>query len=433
MDLLRPFVLAVAALVMAPGIAEPQEPPAGESKLEEQTAEEKEQEQEQEEEILGSAAAFSLDEAAADRAWLEAGTLLYARPDPDSERLSRIDARIELEVLATEGDWLKVRYTDRLGWVNPELPPRGPDVDIPLLPLAVGPPVIEDRSLERRQIAAAALGLAGPNGSLGPYRLMTDLHEPGVLAHLGRVASGLAVSYRERFGLEPTAPDGQLVVLFQSEETYRRYESTATDLAPYGALGHAGADLAVLFSGEHDLDTVTSLLVHELVHLMNRSTLGATPPPWLEEGIANDLAYCRIDRAGRLLLGTLNGDTTWFGDRRGGSLHYTGALASLSLVVGSRARREETPLSELVALGQEEFLAGERRTLRYGESTFLVRFLLEAEGKRYVAGFRRYVERARDGDPPGARELARLLGEDWKRIERRLSRWLEREAVALLR
>ncbi len=390
-------------------------------------------EAQQEPEVHGSAAAFSLEESAEGRVWLEAGTLLHARPDSDSERLARIDAPTELEVLAREGEWRQVRYLDRLGWVHPELPRRGPDVDIPPAPLAVAPPSLEDRVAERRRIAAESLGLAGPNGSLGPYRLMTDVEDRDLLAHLARVTSGLASSYRQRFGLEPAPADGQIVVLFRDEQLYRRYESTATDLSPYGALGHAGADLAVLFAGEHHLDTVTSLLIHELTHLMNRSTLGDTPPPWLEEGMANDLAYCRVDRQGRLRLGSLGGDSTWFGDRRGGSLHYTGALAALSLVVGSRARREATPLAELVALGQQEFLDAERRPLRYAESTFLVRFLLEGEGGRYADGFRRYIERAAGPEAVGAGTLARLLGEEMRRLERRFARWLELEAVALLR
>ena len=388
----------------------------------------------QEPEVRGSAAAFSLQESAPGRVWLEAGTLLYARPDSDSERLARIDAPTELEVLAREGGWHRVRYLDRLGWVNPELPRRGPDLDMPPAPLVVAPPSFEDRSVERRRIAAESLGLAGPNGTLGPYRLMTDVTDSDLLGYLARVTEGLASSYRQRFGLEPAPVDDQLVVLFQQEERYRRYESTATDLSPYGALGHAGADLAVLFVGGHDLDTVTSLLVHELTHLMNRSMLGDNPPPWLEEGMANDLAYCRVDRQGRLRLGTLGGDTTWFGDRRrGGSLHYTDALAALSLVVRSRARREATPVAELVALGQEEFLAAERRALHYAESTFLVRFLLEGEGGRYADGLRRFIDWAAGPETVDATVLERFVGEEMRRLERRFARWLELQAVALLR
>ena len=390
-----------------------------------------------ESEVLGGAAAFSLIDAERPRVWIPAGTPLFEEPDVASGRLATIDASSEIEAVESRGEWHQIHYQGRVGWVQPDLPLGRRGLDVTPMPgeVAVDTPgfVFEPPS-RRIALAKEALGLEEPNGRIGPWGLLTDVGDEELLGRLDLIAGGLAATYRERFDLEPAAADEQVVVLFATEEQYRPFESKASHLAHLGARGHASADLAALFLGDDTEAEATSLLVHELTHLMNRGALGAEPPPWVEEGIANDLAYSVIDRRGRLRVGSVNGERTAWGDRRSGmTIQYSLGVAALAELLRARARRRSTPLEELVALEKMSFLAPARRQLHYIESAFLVRFLLEADRSRHAAGFRRYLNDLGMSDDSGAIDLLDYLDTDWRRLDRDFENWLELQAGALLR
>ena len=225
----------------------------------------------------------------------------------------------------------------------------------------------------------------------------------------------------------------QAVAIFATEEAYRPFESEVTHLSTLGARGHARDRLAALFIEGDRLEAAATLLVHELTHLMNRSVLGSDPPQWIEEGIASELAYCRITRSGEILLGSLNGERVVSGSRRTGlSISYSGAVAALADVSRKRARRKGTPLEELVSLDRDSFLARDRQ-LHYAESAFLVRFLLEAARGRYAEGFRAYLASLARERPDGPGELITRLDTTWPRLERDFDAWLRMELAQALR
>lgn len=391
---------------------------------------------EAEPEVHGAAAAFSLVEEQRQRVWVPEGSPLFEAPDAASSRLAIIDALSEIEVLEQSGDWYRVHFAGRTGWVEPDLPRHERSLDTfpspELVPVTTPGFEIADTT-RRREIALEALGLTEPNGRLGPWELLTDVTDPDLIAYLDRIASGLAASYRERFRLEPAPPEDQAVAVFSTEAGYRPFESEATHLAGQRARGHSGSGLAALFIENDRLEEASTLMVHELTHLMNRAALGPTPPPWVEEGIANDLAYSRVKRDGSLVLGSINGERVVFGNRRVGvSYQYSGAVAALAELLRLRARHRSTPLEELVALDQDRFLESGRRRQHYIESAFLVRFLLEADKGRHAEGFRRYL--AALGDDPSARvRLIDHLDADWGRLERALDAWLRVQSAQLLR
>lgn len=386
-------------------------------------------------EILGASAAFSLEEAASERVWIEEGAPLFQDADSDSERLDRIDIRSELEVLQRSGDWRQVRYRARLGWVNPDLSWEELRVDVELRPetLSVAVGVMEVDSLERIDKAQRVLGLDAPNGRLGPYSLMTDVTDEGVLDYLDEIATALGESYRERFGLEPTSPEEQFVALFEREDTYRSFTQATADRITQSARGHSGGRLASFYLERHSDRDAGTLLVHELAHLMNRSTLGPTPPQWAEEGLANDLAYCRKNSRGELMLGTLAGKRITSGSRRTlqRSVEYSGAIASLSVLLKSRVARQTTPLAALVDMDRDDFLADEHRQRHYIESAFLVRFLLEADRGRMAPALRDYLVAAGKGEPANSESLSASIGKSWDRLEQEFDAWLRIEAGAL--
>ena len=386
------------------------------------------------EEVLGAGAAFGVIDQERERIWLPAGSPLFELPDAASSRLAMIDALCEIDVLDRTGDWYRVHFDGRTGWVQPDLPSHLRSIDtfpVPE-PIAVVTPGFEIANpSERRDLALEALGLTEPNGRLGPWALMTDVTETRLLERLTGIAAGLAGSYRERYGLEPTPAATQAVAVFSTEASYRPFESEATHLAGIGARGHAGSQLAALCIEDQRPDEAATLMVHELTHLMNRTSLGPTPPPWLEEGLANDLAYSRVTRDGRLLLGSIKGDRIAMGNRRSGiSIQYSGAVAALAQIIRVRGQRKGTPLEELVRLDQTAFLADEDRQQRYIESAFFVRFLLEGQKGRYADGFKGFLTAV--GKAPRT-DLMDFLDADWARIERQFDAWLDTQSAQLLR
>ena len=183
---------------------------------------------------------------------------------------------------------------------------------------------------------------------------------------------------------------------------------------------------------------MAAVLVHELAHLLNRRVFEAPIPPWLEEGLANDLAFCRIDARGHTRLGSLGGRSAVIEqpeydqggfirlDRR---VHLTGPMASLR-AVQERWRTAEAPsVARLTDLVWSEFTDPMDRSLRYAASAFLVRYLLDSGGDsgdgELAAGFRSFLQSVAAGGPAGVEQLAGYL-------ERGLGQRLDQEPDRVL-
>jgi hypothetical protein len=203
------------------------------------------------------------------------------------------------------------------------------------------------------------------------------------------------------------------------------------ELPEIGGKGHAGSGVAALLAGPRDGGEVAALLVHELTHLLNRRTFEADLPPWLEEGIANDLAYCQLDRQNRLQPGTLGGKAfiaevpgpvDRFGRRSfSGTFHIEGPLASLSLLKRNVEEKSITPLPELLDLTWREFVDPAGRELRYVQSVFLVRYLLDELGGE---GFRSFLESYQAGGEGDGDHLLATLGLTWEQLSAGWESWI---------
>lgn len=364
-----------------------------------------------EEPVAGRPAEIAPARTPAETIWLEPGVRLRAEPDGGSRSLALVDVAIELPVLERRPGWARVRYGDRHGWVA--------------LPGGAAEAAGERASRTapdpwRLARAREVLGGEVEAGRLGPFRLYTDLADRDLLRFLGRVAAELPAAYRARYGLDPGPPTGEVVVLFAGEASYREYDRETSATAGLRAGGHAGRGLVALFAGGKERRDVAAVLVHELTHLLNRRALGPALPPWLDEGLADDLAVSRLEDDGTLATDRLGGVAL----REPGRWEWRGPLASAIEIRRALEGGRLPGLSGLVALDWAEFVAPPEGTLRYALSSFWVRQLLSGEPPELAAGFRDFLAAVARGEPATGEELARRLGRSWPRLEADLHRWI---------
>ena len=197
--------------------------------------------------------------------------------------------------------------------------------------------------------ARNAMRPLGREARLGPWRLLTDA-AMGELTGLDALAEHLASTYTARYGLPAVSGPGQVVVIYSSDERYRRF--VESDSPSFAARGHAGAGFAVFTLGQTPQDS-RAIVVHELTHLLSSGALGASLPPWLDEGLAEDLAFCRVDREGRLLPDTFESrevPDAWIQSARAGKSLPLGALLSpdTRLFANPGTRRDATTTSAML-------------------------------------------------------------------------------------
>ncbi len=152
-------------------------------------------------------------------------------------------------------------------------------------------------------------------------------------------------------------------------------------------------------------------LLHELAHLLGRRALGPALPPWLDEGMSDDLAYSIVDGSGRLLLGTISGvriDTD-------GGFELRGGLASLKI---SADETERQILPALLDLSWSEFAVDGPVGRNYARAAFLVRCLLADRcGPASSEAFRDYLSGISEGGPAGPEALRSELDRSWALVE----------------
>jgi hypothetical protein len=347
-----------------------------------------------EEPILGSPSAIPRQAGSEEFIVVEAGTRLLGSPHPGAPVLDVVQTQIELPLLERLGPWVRVRYGSWRGWIlplgNEELP-----VSTQTLPEPG-----EERRLNR---ARELLGNAARTGNLGPYSLYTDLDDDELLERLAGVATHLTQSYGERYDLEVRLDGSEAVVLFADERDYRDFEAGERSIAGVHTQGFARQGLVVLFVGERDLIATLQALIHELVHVLNRRALGTQIPAWLEEGLAEDLGFSRIQADGRIVVGSLGGDNVPFSTSasRVGSPHafeIGGPRGSLVALLIEWHEPTRPTLAELVAMPWQEFVESEAGAIHYAESAFLVRYFLDGRRRSLREGFRRYLRSMAAGE-----------------------------------
>lgn len=270
--------------------------------------------------------------------------------------------------------------------------------------------------------AAALLEPAGRERTLGPWRLFTDVTDRALLEHLDRVAARLPAAYRERFGLDAEARPREVLVLFAREDSYAAFSADQKDAGTSATRGHAGGGLAAALAGS-DSGEARVVVVHELAHLLTQEAFARPAPPWIEEGLSEDLAWCRRDADGRLLFDTLEAVTS---ERKAGARVVrtsAGPRATVDAFL-ARARSSRVPtLSALLAPGTPLFSDPATRRDAYTEAGLLVRFLLGRDATR-AERFRVFLRAAALAAPTALGDLALALDMDEGNLEKEFGRFL---------
>jgi hypothetical protein len=386
--------------------------------------------------ILGTRAALAPDRP--ELIWLERGAEIRQSPEWDASVIAIVDIRVQVPIGQEQDDWLLIRYAGWKGWVH-----RTGEREVEIVvPFSTAP---DQKMLER---ALAALRIAPDESAtnpdapaqmsereqrtLGPFTLYTDLPESKLLTYLDKVAWGLLKAYATRYGLDPGNETLEAVILFNHDEDYRTFAQTIAD-APDAPIGHATQGVAVVSVGYRARDEVAAVLVHELTHLLNRRVFREIEVPWLDEGMANDLAYCQIKRwSGEIDLGTLGGRSVVIErpvylaggqSRVDREVRLEGPVASLSLL---RESSTQLPLDLLFDLSPSEFMDPHNLRTRYDQSTFLIRYLLDsgdAELAMAFHAFLRYLAEHEAND--SASDLAAHAELDIDRLNEGYSDWLQ--------
>lgn len=386
--------------------------------------------------VLGAPPAFDLSGEESDRVWVAADALLHRQPAERSPVLTRLPAAAELPVLERRGGWARVRYGSWQGWVlvdgdEPAVAPAGIAIREP--PAAAWAP---PAGADPRRLAAARGFLASERvTTLGAFELYTDVADDALLAKLSRLARGLPQVFERRYGLAATPGEDEAVVLFAREESYREYARADDDGAAVDSLGHAVGGLAVLATGGRQRDEIRSLLVHELTHLLSYRALGPALPPWLAEGLAEDLAYCRVTSAGEIRLGTLDGwrtvgAATFFAPNgrleSGIETVRGGPEVSLELLRARWHDADRPPLARLLELRPAQFREARLRSLHYAMSGFLVRYLLASD--ELAGGFLSFLRHVARGGGIEAGDLGERLGTGLDELEAGFADWIASNA-----
>ncbi len=274
-------------------------------------------------------------------------------------------------------------------------PPLG-DAPAPVLPVADRP-----ADPDRLQQAIALLGADGRSSTLGPYRAWTDVAEPALVTRLTELAARIEMAYRERYELTVVGETTASVVLFANQVDYARFRDGEPRLVGLDSRGHTSRGIVALFA-EGEWGDVEATLTHELAHLLNRRAIGPALPPWLDEGLAEDLAAATV---------------------RGPA--WPAAQLRRRTKTGAGSRGSDLPqgsLPEILDADWDKFVSPERRSLHYAWSAAWIHFLMSADPV-LSAGFKEFLAGVAAGGAVDAGALQRHLGYGWDDLERSFNRW----------
>ncbi len=340
---------------------------------------------------------------------LKAGARLRAAPEPSAASVAVVDADVTLPVTARCGAYAEVRWGGTRGWVRPD------DTAGPTLERA---PMTADAARLAR--ARNAMRPLGRDARLGPWRLLTDA-ATGELTGLDAVAQNLAEAYAARTGLAAGPGPDQAVVIFAGDKRYRAFAQA--DGSPLlGTRGHAGAGLAAFAMGRNPLETRV-VLVHELTHLLSRNALGEKLPPWLDEGLAEDLAWCRVDGDGRLQAGTLDVREEMRGGAAATAVERSGPRVTVDAWLERARAGRLPPLAAILSPESRLFTDSSARRDAATASAMLIRWCL-AEPAR-AAAFKEFLKAISLGGAGDASALAAALGRSAPELQRDFFEWLK--------
>lgn len=294
------------------------------------------------------------------------GAKLLEDPRPGAALVMETRKLRDYRVVERRGSWARLVLSviddeEITAWVDlaaerdMSQPPLGNEPDPPK-PQKAAPATAE-------QIAAVMETLEQPmeQFEVGGYTVLMGFRDLEVRAAVTVELRRMEALYRQRYRLEPLGEAAETVVIFDLEDSYRAFQRTAPRLAGLRSAGHSSRGLVALFRGERAMLDVAETLRHEVTHLLNSRAVGPALPPWLEEGLADELS----------LLSDLDPDDP-FGPYRfqlGNQTLYRGPLAALRLLLESQETGDWVSLQSLLGMDWDQFVRGGRSPLLYAQST----------------------------------------------------------------
>lgn len=325
-----------------------------------------------------------------------AGSRLRKEADPLSDTLTVVDTGVALRVLERNDTWFKVAYESWKGWVQP-----GDEGDIASLEEEDPARAARNNARELRR-ARSFLGpvLSGVwTLAHGRAFVYTDVRDGPLLTDLANALLRFEPVYERRYGVSIALQKGHgwvtdpkssfSAVLFAREASWREY----TGPEPEGLADHG---FGVLVREGRDGDTMRREFTRSAVRQWNHSKLHLRLPPWLDEGLAGDLALSDAPDGG----------------------------ASLRLVREAGKAGKFQRLSTLAGYSRAQFFAPDLRDLNVALSAFLIRYLVEADGGAHAVRFRGFLRDLQADAPPRADILLENLGLDWESLQLLFDAWI---------
>ncbi len=373
-------------------------------------------------EPLGQPAGWAIEESESLIAVAE-GSELRLEPN-DSARVLMILPEAQLPLIEARGLWVKVRYGNRVGWVDLEGGPPPGAAPRDAAPLDAAPPI---RYVVTERSEPLDIGDGWQEGTLGPYKLFSRVDEPPLIDLFDRVAKQHARVYAERYGLkvdtELDPREQGSVLLFAGRAAFLEFQRAHDHQvaeAPIGAYFHS-PNTVFMYRRSDSRQTLAATLLHELTHLVNWRLLRAggrvgTPTPiWLEEGMAEDLALSRLDRQNRLTAGPLGPNNLRYGNSLGVRLFELGQQIGIGGTAPS--------LPHLLTMDKAAFFDSDVQ-LNYLMSAMWIRYLLNDAESQLAVGFRDYLASVAGGGRSDAEELRSRLDRSWDQLSQGFRGWL---------
>jgi hypothetical protein len=242
--------------------------------------------------------------------------------------------------------------------------------------------------------ARTLMGSDAVGGTCGPYGLLTDVEDPGLQALCDELVTRVDGAFTRHFRREPVGQPAETLLVFAEERDFRIFAGSTSRWRVEASGRASAAEGYVALPWEARAhEELAKTMVHELTHLVNRRALGSALPPWIDEGIADELAERMV----------------------GGK--YAAAVWRAEM---DRASGDLLPLAELFDLGASEFY-GERGFASYAQALLAVRYL--SGHPELEDGFRRFLDSLAAGGTYAPEAVRSQLNRSWDELQRNWDAW----------